>query len=575
MTWRPVIEALGWAFLDFIWQGLLVWAGTAAALQALRGPRLRYAAACGGLALCLALPVAGVLTRLPGPASVATLERAPRTAAVPAAREPMPARVRAAVGSRLPLVVLVWALGSSLLALRLALGLVWVGRLGRRGARAADAVWKGRMERLAAALGVARRIDLKVSAAIDSPLSFGWWRPVILLPAALVAGMDPLLLEALLAHELAHVRRFDYLANLLQTAVETLLFYHPGVWWISGRIRAERELICDELAAGALGEPRRLVLALTELDLFQLSNTQPAQAAHGGNLMNRIRRLIQPEPRPMAWKLALAIAGFTTLCGASAALARAQAEPKKQDVQYAIVSKKKDGITRSGPGAANKELWRLRAKLEDDFFWFRSGGKDYVVSDPALVARARALHQPMEELGGRMGALGGEMGEVGRRQGDIGRQQGDVGRKQGEIGRKQGEIGRQMGEIGRQQGVLGTRMEKVERQLDNDNLKPAERKALEKQLAELEASMHALDKKMEALEAPMEALGREMEEAARPMEGLEQKMEEAGKPMKELEARMKELSAKMDVLSREADAGMKKLADEALASGKARPAGTL
>ena len=409
MTWMPVIEALGWAFLDFIWQGLLVWAGTAAALQALRGPRLRYAAACAGLALCLALPVAGVLTRLPGPAPVVSLERIPGAAPVHAARGPMPARVRAAVGSRLPLVVLVWALGSSLLALRLALGLVWVGRLGRRGARAADAVWKGRMERLAAALGVARRVDLKVSAAIDSPLSFGWWRPVILLPAALVAGMDPLLLEALLAHELAHVRRFDYLANLLQTAVETLLFYHPGVWWISGRIRAERELICDELAAGALGEPRRLVLALRELDLFQLSNTQPAQAAHGGNLMNRIRRLIQPEPRPMAWKLALAIAGFTTLCGASAALARVQTEPKKQDVPYAIVSKKKDGITRSGAGAANKELRRLRAKLEDDFFWFRSGGKDYVVSDPALVARAHALNQPMEELGGQMGALGGEM----------------------------------------------------------------------------------------------------------------------------------------------------------------------
>ncbi len=571
MTWLPLTEALGWAFLDFIWQGILVWAGTAAALHALRGPRLRYAAACAGLALCLALPVAGVLTRLPGPAPVVSLERAPGAAPVHAAREPMPARVRAAVGSRLPLVVLAWAAGASLLALRLALGLAWVGRLGRRGTRAPDPVWNGRMERLAAALGVARRVGLKVSDAIDSPLSFGWWRPVILLPAALVAGMDPLLLEALLAHELAHVRRFDYLANLLQTAVETLLFYHPGVWWISGRIRAERELICDELAAGALGEPRRLVLALRELDLFQLSNTQPAQAAHGGNLMNRIRRLIQPEPRPMAWKVALAIAGFTTLCGASAALARVQTEPKKQDVPYAIVSKKKDGITRSGQGIPSKELRRLRGQMADDFFWFRSGGKDYVVSDPALVARARAVNQPMEDLGGQMGALGKEMGEVGRRQGDIGRQQGDVGRKQGEVGRKQGEIGRQMGEIGRQQGLVGARMEKVERQLENDHLKPAERKTLEKQLEELEASMHALDQKMEALQAPMEALAREMEEAARPMEGLEQKMEEAGKPMKELEARMKVLSAKMEVLSREADAGMKKLADEALATGKAKP----
>jgi hypothetical protein len=257
----------------------------------------------------------------------------------------------------------------------------------------------------------------------------------------------------------------DYLANLLQTAVETLLFYHPGVWWISRRIREERELICDDLAAKALGEPRRLVLALRELDLFQLPPNHLAQAAHGGNLMHRIRRLIQPEPRPMAWKALLAVAGFATLCGASAVLARAQtAPPAKPDMPFAIVDAKKGSVTRSG--ASTKELRSLRAKLADDFFWFRSGGTSYVVADPALVARAHALYQPVEDLGAQMGALGREMGEVGR------------------------------------------------------------------------------------------------------------KMDEAGRPMKEMGARMKELGKRMETLNHEADAGMRKLADEALASGKAKPAGS-
>jgi D-alanyl-D-alanine endopeptidase (penicillin-binding protein 7) len=139
------------------------------------------------------------------------------------------------------------------------------------------------------------------------------------------------LLEALLAHELAHIKRHDYLVNLGQNLVETLFFYHPGVWWISRRIRVEREQIADDVAARMLGEPRRLALALSELEKLQFSSHHLAQAANGGDLMSRIKRLVQPDTQRLNWKAALPVLGLAM--GAAvfghAAPAAKMAEPEK------------------------------------------------------------------------------------------------------------------------------------------------------------------------------------------------------------------------------------------------------
>jgi D-alanyl-D-alanine endopeptidase (penicillin-binding protein 7) len=153
---------------------------------------------------------------------------------------------------------------------------------------------------------------------LASPITAGWWRPVVLVPASLLAGMPPHLLEALLAHELGHVRRHDYLVNLVQNVIESLLFYHPAVWWLSRRIRAEREQIADDFAARHLGEPRRLALALSELEKLQFSSHHLAQAANGGDLMARIRRLLRPSAQALNWKAAIPVLGLAVVCAASA-----------------------------------------------------------------------------------------------------------------------------------------------------------------------------------------------------------------------------------------------------------------
>jgi len=317
MSAQAAVAAVGWALLHFVWQGALIGCVTAVALTALRNarPQRRYLAACLGLLLCLAWPLLELVLALgtgpdavraggvlPGPAVAAGAEGA--------------AGLLAWLQGHLDWIVGLWAAATSALALRMALGLAWIGRAGR--SQATDPAWQARLSQMAQRFGLGREVRLRVVDHLASPITAGWWRPVVLVPAALVSGMPPQLLEALLAHELGHVRRHDYLVNLAQNVIETLLFYHPVVWWISHRIRLEREQIADDYAAHHLGEPRRLALALSELERLQFSGHHLAQAANGGDLMARIRRLVRPGAQALDWTAALPVLGLALACAISA-----------------------------------------------------------------------------------------------------------------------------------------------------------------------------------------------------------------------------------------------------------------
>ncbi|MFT7771715.1 M56 family metallopeptidase [Roseateles sp.] len=288
MSLDAVMNAWGWALLNFVWQGALVGAVAALLLALLRGAsaRWRYAVCAVSLGLCLGLPLAQCLDFAPTEGQF--------VGELSALAEQMPALVSA------------WALGTGLMLFRLALGLVWVGRARRR-SQPAPAEWQVRLDALAHRLGLRRAVSLRLLPELASPITLGSLRPCVLLPAALLSRLPVELLEALLAHELAHVRRWDYLANLLQSAVEALLFFHPVVWWLSARMRHERELVADEISAELLGDSRRLALALhalSELDHSPMPSSL-ALAARGGDLLARIERLLAPRPQATGWKLAL------------------------------------------------------------------------------------------------------------------------------------------------------------------------------------------------------------------------------------------------------------------------------
>jgi beta-lactamase regulating signal transducer with metallopeptidase domain len=574
-----IATSLGWALLDFIWQGLLVgWC--AALLLALFGkarPQVRYAIACGALLLCAALPMAGTVQRVlaeqAAPASTLPLALSDATAVAhgAAAMVAVPAdRIvvwQAALQQRLPLVILLWAAGAGALSLRMLLGLLWVRRLSRPGRHAADPAWQARLDRLAAAMGIARRVTFRVVDELRSPVTAGWWRPVVLVPASLLSGMPPDLLEALLAHELAHVRRFDYLVNLIQSAIEILLFYHPTVWWLSNRIRVEREQIADDLAASTLGEPRRLALALSELDLFQLTTPQLVHAAHGGNLMSRIKRLVRPESEPLNWKLAVPILGLVACAAFYTHAEPAQASTDKRvvhrhhdsrDEGYAIVRDGEHGTNINGDSGHWEEINAIKPRVQGEFLWFRDGGKSYIVQDRDILARANAAWAPVDKLGEQMDVYGKQMDVHGKKMEALGKQIEASVAKFTPDEKSSREFERKMNELGRQMDKLGARFEHAD-----------------------DAERDRLSRDMDALGRKMGELGREFGEQQRSeahqlaqasVDEVSHQMREASRPMDELGRKMGALGKDMERESMAADKTVRQLIREAQAKGLARPA---
>ena len=186
----------------------------------------------------------------------------------------------------------VWILGVPLMSLRLALGWLGAHSLTRKGHRPLERRWREVGEDLSRRLGVKRVVRFLASTRISSPGTVGWLRPVVLVPSSLLSGLPPAQIEALLAHELAHVRRHDYLVKLIQSIIEVLLFYHPAVWWVSHRVQIEREHCCDDLAVDLSGDPIALVRALTKAEEHRAAVPRLALAATGGLLMGRIRRIL-------------------------------------------------------------------------------------------------------------------------------------------------------------------------------------------------------------------------------------------------------------------------------------------
>jgi HEAT repeat protein/beta-lactamase regulating signal transducer with metallopeptidase domain len=359
---QPWVMALGWALLHFLWQGTVVALLLAATLRALRArsTNARYAAACVALLLMAMLPLATMALINPTTPSEVASGLSPDLAAQPAPQplsvgvEPLHTSVQAAsetalsqswqfiraaqLAPLLPWLILLWLLGVIGFSLRLIGGWLYTRRLRQQGTRPLAEKWQQVLRRLCQQLRVSRSVQLLESTLVKVPTAIGWLRPVILLPASALAGLPPQQLEAIIAHELAHIRRHDYLINLLQAVIETLLFYHPAVWWVSRRIRQEREHCCDDLAVAVCGDALTYARALLEMEQLRAATPQLVMAANGGLLMNRIQRLVgvhAPPSNRFTGLVAGLIALTTVIClgvGAQILLPAAQADNTDQQL---------------------------------------------------------------------------------------------------------------------------------------------------------------------------------------------------------------------------------------------------
>jgi TonB family protein len=293
----PWLDAIGWGLLHSLWQGMLLallYACLRKTLQ--RAPaQLRVVLGEAALLACVLLPAISVW-------SVSSAAGAAAVGSAVLSDLGWPAQRAVEAGRELPLTALLataWALGVGFLALRA--GFRW--RRLRRIVEQAQPVcddWQRRLVQLCQRHALQVPVRWLESAEVAAPILVGWLRPVILFPLGMTVGLPPRQIELLLAHELAHVRRADFLFNLLQLLVETLLFFNPCVRWLSAQVRHERELACDERVAADPRDRGAYARALLAVAEHRLHHGEMALAATGGVLLDRVRRIVgetEPEGR--------------------------------------------------------------------------------------------------------------------------------------------------------------------------------------------------------------------------------------------------------------------------------------
>jgi len=306
----PLVHALGWTLLHFCWQGTIVAIILACALGLFpsRASRARYSIACAAMALMVMLPAITFYmlakNAQPKPQRFA--------AAVPVesfshmlnnqfdlSAEPWTVRLERVLNQSLPAVIGFWFAGMLALLCRLNLGLIGTRRMKFLAVESAAAEIQDVLRALRTKLRIKRAVELLNSARVQAPTVIGWLKPAILLPLGCMIGLSTLQIEAILAHELAHIRRHDYLVSLFQSMMESVLFYHPAVWWVSKQIRREREHCCDDLAVAVCGDRLAYAKALSFLEERRSPIPAGAFGATGGVLKMRIGRLLGLNQSPV------------------------------------------------------------------------------------------------------------------------------------------------------------------------------------------------------------------------------------------------------------------------------------
>jgi beta-lactamase regulating signal transducer with metallopeptidase domain len=334
MTHIP--EAAAWTLIHFCWQAVAIAAAYRLLAFALarRSAQTRYIAALALLILMLCFAVGTFAWQFRSEAAPASFTNSASHTAAPLAanfsRTTAPGTIatqlepaRLSLQALLPWIDGIWLLGVLALSIRSLGGWWYLRRLRLASIAEPPAAVQAAFQRISACLGLTRAVALRLSHAIDSPMTVGAMRAIVLLPLSAITSLGPDELEVVLAHELAHVRRADFFWNILQTIAETLFFFHPAVWWINSRIRHERELCCDDLALSVCPNPFTYASALYRLEEHRSHHLRLAMALDGHQsrrtLLMRISRILGepmtriPSRRFRPFSLAAAVAGLVVL----------------------------------------------------------------------------------------------------------------------------------------------------------------------------------------------------------------------------------------------------------------------
>ena len=301
-----LVYALGWTVLHSIWQAALIALGMALVMLVLQ----KYSAKVRYILANMALFTVLVLSAL----TFIGLYKNSFTASFPEVTilsgnfafqakesnffEQISSQFTLYFNTHLPLIVSVWLIGIAVFLLRLFGGLAYLQTLRTRYVQPISAYWQEKLDDYAQQINLHRKVELMESAMVQVPLMVGYFKPLVLLPMGTVNALSEEEVEAILAHELAHIWRNDYLMNLIQSLVEVLFYFNPAVWWISANIRMERENCCDDIAVRLCGNSIAYAKALVSLQEMSVSSPSLAMTFSGKKhqLLRRVKRVLnQPQ----------------------------------------------------------------------------------------------------------------------------------------------------------------------------------------------------------------------------------------------------------------------------------------
>ncbi|UCG27128.1 MAG: M56 family metallopeptidase, partial [Bacteroidales bacterium] len=318
-----VLYSLGWTFIHSLWQGFLIGMSVGLVLILFRKQtaRIRYLLAVGSLAAILILTAATFIRLYSGTAeqlsygefrqgttdagfSLPENLSSPVLADSELAASGLTAFFQEFKGyynRHFPFIVTLWIAGIFIFCLKLTGGLVYSERMKYLGTSPLPGIWNNTIATLTDRMGIKKPVRVLQSSLARVPMVIGYFKPVILLPLSVLSGIPGDQIEAIIAHELAHIRRNDFVVNLFQSLMEAVFFYHPAVWWISGIIRKEREHCCDDMAVKGGSGSLVYAKALVTLQEYSMNTPRYAVAMTGKRhaLLSRIRRITQkPVTRP-------------------------------------------------------------------------------------------------------------------------------------------------------------------------------------------------------------------------------------------------------------------------------------
>lgn len=560
------VAAFGWTLIHSLWQGTLLLVIAAISFYALRrkSANLRYLAGVGFLvAQVLASTATFTLYNLKSVPVAAVrntnsaFQFARTTLTSPTSELPLSFKMQMWLSTHLNELVICWLIGAAFLLLRFAGGWIFTERLRLNAKIVMDREWRARFGVITAKMNITQSVEFRESAKILTPMVIGALSPVVLIPIGLLSGFSTAQVEAILAHELAHVRRNDYLINMLQSFVEVVFFFHPAVWWLSDRVRAEREHCCDDIALAVCGDKMSLAHALVKVAEWQATpSLAMAFASKKPLLLQRVQRVLglQTKYSRTLGNFPIMLFALTLVIGVSMYAVAQKSEKQKESKKIAklVTKKQKPRIYKVDEGDVYEveasEPFEIQAEDIAEINVPEFDIPEFEIPDIDLAGMADvpfmndSTQKKMNEIHRKMQALQTEMEPYTQRVEEINlemeKYRFDVERVQRNMEKLDW---KKEGALELREDLMEKRSSLLERSRSNDA--KTNESELEKQLADFEQQIKAQEQVISDLNAQIASTRKETLKAEEPIRNLEKEIEG-------INEKMEAISEKMGVESR-------------------------